>query len=75
MALQFSRESYIELPPSTIMDVNPEHPLKASLPMLVSLFGMVTDVNPEHPSKAEPPMLVTPLPMVSDVNPEQPLKA
>ena len=49
MALQFSRESYIVLPLSTTIEVREEQPLKAELPMLVTLLGIVTDVRPEQP--------------------------
>ena len=31
-----------------LIDVNPEQPKKALLPMLVTLLGIFTDVNPVH---------------------------
>ena len=47
-----------------VTDVRPLQPEKASLPMLVTLLGMVTDVRPLQPEKASLPMLVTLLGMV-----------
>ena len=35
-----------ELP--IIKDVSPEHPLNASLPMVVTELGIITDVRPVH---------------------------
>lgn len=34
---------------SNVTDVNPLQPAKATIPMLVTLFPMVTDVKPLHP--------------------------
>jgi hypothetical protein len=44
-----------------------EQPLKASSPILVTLFGIETDVSPEQPAKAQYPMLVTLSPITTDV--------
>ena len=55
---------------STVTDVTL---LKALLPMLVTLDGIVTLVSPVHPENAELPMLVTPsgiVTLVSLVHPE-----
>ena len=49
IALQLSRESYLSLPLSTSIKVNPEQPEKAEEPMLVTLLGIVTEVKPEQP--------------------------
>ena len=51
--------------------VKPLQPLNASLPMEVTLFGMVTEVKPLQPLNASPPMEVTLFPMVTEVNPLQ----
>ena len=42
-----------------LMEVRPEQPSNAELPMLVTLLGIVTDVRPEQFSKADHPILVT----------------
>ena len=42
------------------MLVNPEQPLNALLPILVTLSGIVTLVKPEQLENASLPMLVTP---------------
>mgnify|MGYP003432417551 CR=1 FL=1 len=49
MALQFSRESYTELPLSTFMLVKPPHLPNAPSPIEVTELGMVTLVKPEQP--------------------------
>ena len=41
------------------MDVKPEQREKASLPILVTEFGIVIDVRPLHSEKAQSPILVT----------------
>ena len=41
----------------------------ASMPMLVTLFGMVTEVSPVQPDNAPSSMLVIPLGIVMDVSP------
>ena len=46
MALQFSRESYTELPLSTFMLVRPLQSENASVPILVTELPMVTLVKP-----------------------------
>ena len=46
MALQFSRESYTELPLSTFMLVKPLQASNAPLPISVTELGMVTLVKP-----------------------------
>ena len=48
MALQFSRESYTELPLSTFMLVKPLQPLNAPSPIEVTELPMVTLVKPVH---------------------------
>jgi len=49
--------------------------LKAHLPMLVTLSGIVTKTRDSHQLKAEKPMEVTPTGMVTTMREEQPLKA
>ena len=49
IALQSSRESYIVLPLSTLMDVKPLQPEKTKLPIDVTLAGMVIEVKPLQP--------------------------
>ena len=46
MALQFSRESYTELPLSTFMLVKPLQPVNAQSPISVTELGMMTLVKP-----------------------------
>ena len=46
IALQLLRESYFVFPVSTFIDVRPSHQPKTAMPMLVTLFGMVTEVRP-----------------------------
>ena len=53
MALQLSRESYFGLPLSTLIDVKPLQPKKASSPIDVTLPGMVRDVRPMQPRYLE----------------------
>ena len=48
MALQFSRESYTELPLSTFILVKPLQPPNAPSPIEVTELGMVTLVKPLH---------------------------
>ena len=48
------------------MEVKLEQSSKASLPMNVTLFGMVIEVRLEQPRKAPSPMLVTLLEIVTD---------
>jgi len=48
IALQLSRESYVALFLSTITEVSPEQPIKATLLMSVTELGMVTEVSPEQ---------------------------
>ena len=45
IALQDSLESYTGLPSSTTIDVKPEQPSKADLPIDVTELGMVMDVK------------------------------
>ena len=52
MALQFSRESYTELPLSTFMLVKPLQLLNAYSPIEVTELGMVTPVKPPQASNA-----------------------
>ena len=70
-ALQLSRESYVVLPASTLIDVSPEQPLNAKLPMLVTELPIVIDVRPEQPMNAYSPILITELGMVIEVRPVQ----
>lgn len=49
--------------------------LKAHLPMLVTLSGIVTKTRDSHQLKAEKPMEVTPTGMVTTMREEQSLKA
>ena len=69
MALQLLRESYLGLPPSTIMEVRPLHAWKAPSSMDFTLLGIVMDVRPEHPIKAFLPIEVTLLGMVIEFRP------
>ena len=48
IALQLSRESYIELLSSTIIEVRPLQEPNALLPMLVTLLGIDIEVRPEQ---------------------------
>ena len=58
-----------------IIEVKLLQPSKASSPMLVTLFPIVTDVKPVHPEKARSPMLVTLFGISIEVKPVQPWKA
>ena len=49
------------------------HPLKASLPIVVTLLGMVTEVRELQPLKANCPIVVTLLGMVTEIRELQPL--
>ena len=49
------------------------HPLKASLPIVVALLGMVTEVRELQPLKANCPIVVTLLGMVTEIRELQPL--
>ena len=71
IALQFSLESYFVFPCATVIEVRPEQFRNATLPMLVTLLGIVMEVRPEQPLNAANPMLVTLLGMVTEVRPEQ----
>ena len=71
MALQFSRESYTELPLSTFMLVKPLQLLNAMWPIEVTELGMVTLVKPLQPQNASSPISLTELPMVTLVKPLQ----
>ena len=70
IALQSSRESYLILPSSTIILVNPL-PENASSPIDVTLFGIVIEVKPLQSENAEEPIDVTLLGIVIEVNPLQ----
>ena len=48
IALQFSRESYMELPLSTLMEVRPRHAKNAYFPIVVTLLGIVMEVRPSQ---------------------------
>lgn len=43
------------------------HPLKALIPIVVTLFPIVTEVNPVQSSKAQYPIVVTLLGIVTEV--------
>ena len=75
MALQLSRESYVVLPSSTMMEVRLLQPEKAEPPMLATLSGMVMEVRLLQPENAQIPMLVTPSGIVMDARLPQPLNA
>ena len=49
IALQLSRESYLEFPASIFMLVRPVQQLNAEPEMLVTEFGMLMLVKPEQP--------------------------
>jgi hypothetical protein len=49
IALQLSRESYLGLPLSTLIEAKPLHPPKALLPIKVTLLGIVSKVMLLHP--------------------------
>ena len=49
IALQLLRESYTAFPFSTVIEVSPEQPEKASSKMDPTLLGMVKEVRPEQP--------------------------
>ena len=70
-ALQPYRESYTLFPSSTTMEVKPLQSHKASLPMRVTLSGIVMEVKPMQAPKAAPPMLVTPSGIMMEVKPLQ----
>ena len=53
-----------------VMEVRPEQPENAYIPMLVTLLGMVMEVRPEQYSNARPPMLVTLLGIIVFLHPE-----
>ena len=71
MALQLLRESYFVLPFSTTIEVKPEQPKNALLPIDVTLLEIVIEVKPEQSRNAPLPMDVTLLGMVIEVKPEQ----
>ena len=71
IALQLSRESYTGFPSFTTIDVRRLQPMKASSPMLVTLFGISIDVRRLQPMKASSPMLVTLFGISIDVRPLQ----
>ena len=79
IALQFSRESYTGLLPSTTIEDRFGQPLNGlpshvPFPILVNPSGIVIVVRPVQPEKALFPMLVTPSGSVMDVKPVQSLK-
>jgi len=55
-----------------ITEVRALQPLKALLPILVTLLGIVTEVRAEQPEKVFSPILVTLLEMVIEVREVQP---
>lgn len=59
IALQLSRESYVRLFLSTIMEFSPLQSLKAPIPIDVIELGMVTFASLEQPKKAASPIDVT----------------
>ena len=52
IALQLLRESYTVFPDSTTIEFRPLQPRKANVPMLVTLFGIVTEGRLAQPEKA-----------------------
>lgn len=58
-----------------VIEVRPEQPEKAELPMLVTELGIVIDVRPEQPLKAFSPMCFIDSGIVIEVRPEQPENA
>ena len=74
-ALQFSRESYTVFPLSTDIAAKALQPSKTSIPIDVTLLGMVTDVRPVQKLKASLPIDFTLLGMVNDFRPVQFSKA
>ena len=69
MALQFSRESYTELPQSTIKLHKPLQPPNALSPIEVTELGMVTLVKPLQYWNAYLPIEVTDLGMIVFLHP------
>ena len=67
IALQLFRESNVVFPDSTLIEVRPLQPSKAQLPILVTLFGMVTEVRPEQSEKAPFEIFNVPSLIVIDV--------
>ena len=68
MALQLSRESYVEFPASIVTLLNPLQPEKAQPWMFVTLAGMEMEISPLF-EKALEPMLVTLLGIVVPLQP------
>ena len=62
-----SCELYAVLPASTFIAVRLVQPEKASFPMLVTLFGIVTPVRFLQLEKAELPILVTLLGIITPI--------
>ncbi len=52
-----------------VIELSSLQPPKATIPMLVTLLGIVTEVKPLQPEKAPLPMLVTLLGIVTEVKP------
>jgi hypothetical protein len=71
MALQFSRESYLVLPISTLNEARPLQAQKALPLMEVTLLGIVTEVRPLQPKKALFLIDVTLLGIVTEVRFQQ----
>ena len=75
IALQLLRESYTVFLLATEMEAKPLQLSKASLPILVTLPGMVRDVRPVQPEKDFSPILVTLFGMETEFRPVQSAKA
>ena len=71
MALQSFRLSNVVLPLETIMEASPVQLKKASRPIEVTEFGMVTEVSPVQFQNAASPIEMTELGKVTEVNPVQ----
>ena len=69
MALQSFRLSNVVLPLETIMEASPVQLKKASRPIEVTEFGMVTVVSPLQYPNAPSSMEVTELPIMTEVSP------
>lgn len=72
MALQSLRESYLKLFASTLINLRPVQPVKASSPILITFLGIAMDSKDLQSENAYLSMLVTLLGMVTEMRPEQP---
>lgn len=58
IALQSSRESYVEFSLSTFIEVSPRQPLKVPFPMFFTNLGISMEVKPVQPRNALEPIVV-----------------